>query len=218
MNSGYAVFLVNLLQDVNVLRPLVFMAAMDLRLSVLVLVTPLFRNRDASGTWQQELEQIAAESGAMLVYYSDELEVHALLAGKRGVMVAGSESSLSAHKPVHELLRATSPGFLRITLQHGFECVGFRQSRDQDLAHGKSITFNADVICGWCAPELLNSVAATQRPKGFHSPARNSSTPVTMKAPTAAAKPPSSAAEEASSAPPGVDQAMLIGSLVRRLR
>ena len=165
MNSGYAVFLVNLLQDVNVLRPLVFMAAMDLRLSVLVLVTPLFRNRDASGTWQQELEQIAAESGAMLVYYSDELEVHALLAGKRGVMVAGSESSLSAHKPVHELLRATSPGFLRITLQHGFECVGFRQSRDQDLAHGKSITFNADVICGWCAPELLNSVAATQRPK-----------------------------------------------------
>ena len=61
-------------------------------------------------------------------------------------------------------------------------------------------------------------IAATQRPKGFHNPARNSSTPVTMKAPTAAAKPPSSAAEEASSAPPGVDQAMLIGSLVRRLR
>jgi len=165
MNSCLAVFLVNLLQDVSVLRPLVFMAATDFLHKVVILVTPLFRNRDASGMWQQELEQIAAESGAMLVYYSDDLEVHALLAGKRGVIVAGSESSLSAHKPVHEMFRATSPDFLRVTLQHGFECVGFRQSRDQDLAHGKSITFNADVICGWCAPELLNSVAASQRPK-----------------------------------------------------
>src|SRR3546814_19492951 len=44
------------------------------------------------------------------------------------------------------------------------------------------------------------------------------STAVTMKAPTAPANPPSTAPEVASSAPPGVDQAMLIGCLVLRLR
>lgn len=165
MSAHYTVFLVNLLQDINVLRPLVFMAALDLRLTALILVTPQFHKRDRAGIWRQELEHVASATGATIIFCEQMQEGHALLAGKRGVIVAASESNLSAHKPVHDFMRGAPSGFLKLTLQHGFECVGFRHSRDQDLAHGKTITFAADIICGWCAPRLMTSVAPTERSK-----------------------------------------------------
>src|SRR5690606_21137978 len=60
-------------------------------------------------------------------------------------------------------------------------------------------------------------IAATQRPSRGQDPASTISSPDTRKAPTAALKPPSTAPVVARSAPPGVDQATLIGSRVRRL-
>ncbi len=61
-------------------------------------------------------------------------------------------------------------------------------------------------------------IAATQRPSGFHSPARMMRIAVTTNAPTDTAKPPSTGPELARSAAPGVDQATLIGCRVLRLR
>jgi len=52
---------------------------------------------------------------------------------------------------------------------------------------------------------------------GPGDPAITISTPQTRKAPTAAGNPPSGSAEDASNAPPGVDQAILIGSRRHRL-
>jgi hypothetical protein len=54
-------------------------------------------------------------------------------------------------------------------------------------------------------------IAATQRPKGRHSPATMMSRPVTTKAPTATGNPPGIAPVVASSAAPGVDQATPTG-------
>ena len=59
-------------------------------------------------------------------------------------------------------------------------------------------------------------IAATARPSGLNCPARMSSTAQIMKAPTAPANPPGATLDPASSAAPGVDQAIEIGSLVRR--
>lgn len=165
MTQRQVIFLVNLLQDVNIIRPLVYMVARDMGGSAHLLVTSAFRKRDKEGVWQGELQEIQAETGAGISYYEHEFEALRLLAGKSGVLVAASESNLAAHKPVHDVFRLAPPSFLRVTLQHGFECVGFLQSRDQNLAHGKSITFAADVICGWCEPERLTSVVPSQRPK-----------------------------------------------------
>jgi hypothetical protein len=165
MTQRYVIFLVNLLQDVSIIRPLVYMAARDMGGNTLLLVTSAFRKRDQEGVWQRELDEIGADTGAGISFYEHDLEALRLLTGKSGVLVAASESHLSAHKLVHDVFRLAPPTFLRVTLQHGFECVGFLQSRDQNLAHGKSITFAADVICGWCEPERLTSLVPSQRPK-----------------------------------------------------
>jgi glycosyltransferase involved in cell wall biosynthesis len=164
-----AVFVVNLLQDVNIVRPLVYMAARDLRLPTEILLTEQFIARDTSGIWQGELYEISANTGASLIVYRDDVEALQMLQGQSGALIAASESNLSAHKPTHNLFRLAPQSFLRITLQHGFECVGFLQNREHDLAHGKHVIFAADVLCGWCESSRLKSMHPSQRSKLYVS-------------------------------------------------
>ena len=147
------------------MRPLVFMAARDLNLRAEFLVTRQFIARDTSGIWQGELREISKKTGASIVIFGHHGEVLQMLQGEAGVLVAASESDLSAHTPTHELFRLAPPSILKITLQHGFECVGFLQSRDHNLAHGENVTFAADVICGWCDESRLSAMAPSQRGK-----------------------------------------------------
>ena len=165
MMNGQVTFIVNLLQDINTLRPLVYLAAHELNLHTLFLVTTAFRKRDKAGLWQQELNEIANETSSPINDFENEFQALQVLQGGHGALVAASESHLNAHKPVHDLFLVAPSQYVKITLQHGFECVGFLQSRDQNLAHGSNITFAADIICGWCAPERLTAVAPSQRHK-----------------------------------------------------
>ena len=165
MNNGQVTFIVNLLQDINILRPLVYLASHNLNLTSRFLVTTAFRIRDKTGLWQQELSDIANETNSPIHDFENEFQALQVLQDGHGALVAASESHLNAHKPVHDLFRVAPSQYVKITLQHGFECVGFLQSRDQNLAHGSKITFAADIICGWCAPERLTAVAPCQRHK-----------------------------------------------------
>src|SRR5690242_1925886 len=124
-----AVFLIHLIQDVTTLRPLIFMSARDFRFDTLLLVSTKFGPRDDCGIWTNELREIAAQSGARLEYFSDAWEACRHLTG-RGLLFAASESNLPQHSTMHEVVRQTSPNYLRITVQHGFECVGFRQTSE----------------------------------------------------------------------------------------
>lgn len=159
------VFIINLIQDINILRPLVTIASRDLQQNTVFLVTTAFIKRDKEGIWQEELAQIAIDNGTAIHYFEDAFEALKLLEGKKGLLIAASESHLNAHKPVHDLFHIAPSSFLNITLQHGFECVGFLQSHDQNLAHGENITFAADIICGWCEEGRLTSIAGSQLSK-----------------------------------------------------
>jgi hypothetical protein len=165
MSDRRAVFLINLLQDVNVLRPLIHMAARDLGLRVDLLVSHVFSQRDIQGQWRAELAEISRDALAPIRHYASPWEAFALLQGKAGVLVSASESNLSTHRHTHDVFRIAPPDFVRITLQHGFECVGFRQSRDHDLAHGRSVTFAADVVCSWVPAKRLTHLAPSQAGK-----------------------------------------------------
>lgn len=163
MRSPEAVFVVNLLQDVNVLRPLVFVAR-DVGLSPRFLVTNGFDGRDKNGEWRAEIEEIARACRASVQRFSHPVQaVETLRSG--GVVFAGSESNLEAHRPSREVLKCAPRSYITVTLQHGFECVGFLQSRDHTRAHGHEITFVADVVCGWSPAERLTSLATSQRDK-----------------------------------------------------
>jgi glycosyltransferase involved in cell wall biosynthesis len=169
MMQQTVVFIFNLLQDVNVIRPLAYIAARDMGMPVLFLFSHRFCQRDDSGIWRQELEEMKVELGGSLALFHDSFEALGYLEGKAGFLVAGSESNLPAHDVVHNLLNVAPPSFVRITLQHGFECVGFRQSRDQNMAHGQDITSAADILCGWFPLERMSTMAASQRSKLYIS-------------------------------------------------
>jgi hypothetical protein len=161
----HAVFLINLLQDVHILRPLVVMAARDLGLVVEVLVTQRFSVRDQLGIWQRELAELGAATSAPIVGFHDPREAAQLLAGKGGILVAASDTNFGGHREVHDVMRLAPSSLVKITVQHGFECIGFLQSRDQDLAHGREVTFAADLVCGWCESDRLTALVDSQRPK-----------------------------------------------------
>ncbi|MBN8291132.1 hypothetical protein JI664_04055 [Rhodobacter sp. NTK016B] len=162
-------FIINLLQDVNVVRGLVYLTVRETDAAVGFLISDAFITRDGQKIWQKELAQLAAETGASLHRFGAISEAYAVLQGGSGMIFAASESNLNAHWQTHDVLRAAPPGYLRVTLQHGFECVGFRQSREHVVAHGRNINFAADVVCSWFEPSVMTALPASERAKLYVS-------------------------------------------------
>ena len=156
--------MIDLVQDVNILRPLVFMATRDFGFEALLLVSGKFAARDVLGIWRSELEQTCAETGARLELFETGLDANRHLQGQ-GLLFTASESHLRNHSTTHDLLRHAPPSYLRVTLQHGFECVGLRHSADHVRAHGETASFAADLVCAWADCNQLASLAPSQRPK-----------------------------------------------------
>lgn len=159
-----AIFLINLVQDVNILRPLIFMAARDFDFRAVILVSPQFANRDPYGIWRAEVDILRSETGADVRTFQTDWDAFREIDGT-GIIFAGSESSLAGHSTTHNIFRYAPQGFLKVTLQHGFECVGFRHSAAHDRAHGQTISFGADLLCAWQGVEHQRSMPVTQRAK-----------------------------------------------------
>lgn len=168
-HQSQIVFLVNLLQDVNIIRPLLYSVRGEFDAPVVLLVTDKFLERDKQKIWQAELTQLAGELDCQISIYDSPWTAFKELQSRAGVLIAASESNLSAHVHTHDVFRAAPPSYLKITLQHGYECVGFLQSKQHDAAHGRNIRFAADVICAWCDPSVLSATVASERSKVYVS-------------------------------------------------
>lgn len=165
MQPRTAVFLINLLQDVNIARPLIIMAARDFNFDAILLVSSKFISRDHLGIWQTEIDVICSESGARSEIFDDDFMAHRFMTGRHGVIFASSESILPPHVTTHNILRHAPAGFIRVTLQHGFECVGFRHSADHDMAYGKTVSFGSDIVCSWAPGSALPAMSPATRNK-----------------------------------------------------
>lgn len=163
--KSHAVFLINLLQDVNILRPLIYMARQDLDLPTLILISGKFIKRDKSKTWKNEIAQISDETACITATYSSTFEALEWLSNRRGIIFAGSESNLPAHDMTNEVFKAASSAFLKVTLQHGYECIGFLQSEQHNLAHGHQVGFGADIVCGWFPLDQMRSICGSETHK-----------------------------------------------------
>lgn len=164
MINPQAVFLLNLVQDVSILRPLMYMARRDFGFDPLLLISSKFIGRDLFGIWQSEIEQICTELKATSAVYVDSFDAQQHLDGT-GIIFAGSETNLPAHSPTHDIFRHASAAYLKVTLQHGFECIGFRHSADHIIAHGETASFGADIVCAWYDAPFLTSMSPSQRAK-----------------------------------------------------
>jgi len=159
------VFLLNLLQDVNIVRGLVYLTARETDADILLLVSQGFLKRDRLNSWQGEVAKLAADTGARIFLYGSPAEAVAALEGGGGIVFAASESSLIAHWETSDVFSAAPPSYVRVTLQHGVECVGFLQSREHVISHGRNVSFRADIVCGWMNAPALTSMAASERSK-----------------------------------------------------
>lgn len=164
-----AAFLFDLLQDVSVLRPIIRTLAQSLDIDLLMLYSAQFERRDKQRVWMSELEELAVNHGAALGRFDGPFEaVLALQAqgqGRPGLLFSASESNLPAHAVNHNVFLSTPSEFVRITVQHGYECVGFNQNREQTLAHGSTVRFAADVLCGWVPIDALRHLCPSERGK-----------------------------------------------------
>ena len=167
--NGRVIFVLDLLQDVSTIRPLAYLVAFRLKIKIEILMSAKFVERDRQGIWQAEIAEIAMDLMAPVHPFTTEYEAYRLLEGKGGALIAACDSDLSAHITTHNVFRIAPSSFLRIALQHGFECMGFLQSREHDKAHGRNISFAADVICGWCDRPNLTSIPAGQLSKLYVS-------------------------------------------------
>lgn len=158
-------FLINLVQDVNILRPLVHLAKRETEASIGLLISDAFIKRDQQKIWEREIAALARETNASVYFYGNPQTAHAVLSGGSGMIFAASESRLPNHHETSGVFLTAPPGYLRITLQHGFECIGFVQSREHILSHGRNVSFEADVVCSWFNAASLTSLTASERPK-----------------------------------------------------
>lgn len=161
------VFLFDLIQDISVLRPLVRVLAAETPHRIVLLHSHKLARRDKSGVWRAELAELAAMAQAQLAEFDSARAVHEALQGNFGLAFSASETDLPAHEINHQAFRAMPSGFVRITIQHGHECVGFRQNLEQTLVHGDRVRFAADVVCGWGPLESMTHMVDSERPKFF---------------------------------------------------
>ena len=158
-------FLINLVQDVNILRGLAYLTSRETGAVIGFLVSEEFLKRDRQQVWQRELATLARDTGATMHLYSTPADAAAVLDRGSGMIFAASESNIPAHDETSGVFKSAPATFLRVTLQHGFECIGFLQSREHVISHGRDISFTADVICGWFDPSALTSLTAAERSK-----------------------------------------------------
>lgn len=156
-------FIVNLMQDVNILRPLIYITADDIGIKPFILVTKSFIERDKSKLWINELKDIAADTQSILYYVTSLMDVwQQLNSYTNGFLISASESDLYGHIETHEIFKFTPSTISTVTLQHGYECVGFLMNKQHQKHHGSSVGFASDYICGWTPKELQRNLRPLQ--------------------------------------------------------
>jgi glycosyltransferase involved in cell wall biosynthesis len=165
--SKYVFLIFDLLQDVNVQWPIAQLVARETPYRLGFLISDRFVERDSGGRWLKELEELGDSTSAEIHRIRDELGAYDAMAGKHGIIFAGSESNLGAHSTSHNIFRSAPAEFVKATLQHGFECIGLLQNRAHCMAHGQDVRFAADVVCTWMEPEKLLHLQPSERPKVY---------------------------------------------------
>ncbi len=147
-----AVFILDLIQDFEILRPAIAMAAQPfspfqtrVAVSDRVLVSP---------GWA-EIDSCLSELGVPWFKPLGPADVAAALGTGRALLLTASESSAPGHVFVHECCRSAPPRTVRVTFQHGHECVGLRHHRAHDLQFAQGVRFASDLIFCWQSADEL---------------------------------------------------------------
>lgn len=156
------VVVLDLVQDFEVLRPLLLRCATsvewrDTCVSVSELVTK-------SHTWET-VERFLSAFGISWFRPIGPVDTVNVLGSNKAVLVTASESTAPSHKFSHEVCRLASARTVKITIQHGYECVGLRHHQGHNRAFPKGIRFASDYVLTWSHPDALPNLHSSDRGK-----------------------------------------------------
>src|ERR1041384_6261984 len=151
---GLIVFYVALPQDVAGLRPLILLAHSLPAKRVEILVS-----RTLVGLpFGDEVDKVSSELRLPKTYFDSSEDAARKLEGRSGMVIVGHESNVPPHHWTHDLFKVLPAPFQKVTLQHGFECVGFLHNAAHEAAYG-TVGFAADIVVGWFAEERLKNLS-----------------------------------------------------------
>ena len=165
MSGRRIVFIVDLVQDVAIVAPIMRLAARIRNAPVVVFASEAFGKRDTGGTWAEELSALAQETGASVVRFTDLSDLLPILQRFNGVLFAPSESRLPAHERVNAVVRSARPNFRTIAVQHGYENIGLLHHESHDGHFGRTVGFDSQILVSWFPIERLRSLSPHERSK-----------------------------------------------------
>lgn len=156
------VIVLDLIQDFEVLRPLVTRCAQSPAWSNLWI--SISDRVMTSHMWPQ----ISIYLDVMQIRWFkpiSPLDVVNVLGGERAVLITASESSANGHKFSHTVCQLANRKTFKITVQHGYECVGLRHHQAHDASLPEGVRFASDVVFTWSATDQLTNVHPSDRAK-----------------------------------------------------
>ncbi len=158
----HAIFVFDLIQDIEILGPLVLRAAAPdspFRLEVAVSTRIL-----KSHAWPHLNELLTSND---IVWYSPQISIELVsrIGSGKTLLVTAAESSAPGHAFCHQACRIAPANTIKVTMQHGYECVGFRHHRAHELQFPSGIRFASDVILTWQHPDELPDLHPLERSK-----------------------------------------------------
>lgn len=138
----------NLPQDIEILKPIIELSDefQERQIHLVILLSP--RMQDSA----EPVELKCLARGQVILTLPESPSRAAEIIQRESkikVLVSASESSAGAHSYVHETFLRIPPTIKKVTLQHGWECLGFRQHRQQVEQFRLNLTTAADYVCAW---------------------------------------------------------------------
>lgn len=156
------VFVLDLVQDFEVLRPLLLRAALpDHNLRVEVVITS--KTMD-SYNWPNVSNFLVA-MGLQWSRVESPLAIVDALGKSRSLLVTSSESTAPAHSMCYRACMMAPSRTTRITMQHGYENIGLRHHLAHDQSLRAGVRFASDVILTWSHPDELPNLHPMERNK-----------------------------------------------------
>jgi hypothetical protein len=156
------VIVLDLIQDFEVLRPLVTRCAQNPAWSNLWI--SVSDRVMTSHLWPQ----ISVYIDVMQIRWFkpiSPLDVVNVLGSERAVLITASESSANGHKFSHTVCQLAHRKTFKITVQHGYECVGLRHHQAHDASLPQGVRFASDVVFTWSACDQLTNMHSSDRAK-----------------------------------------------------
>jgi hypothetical protein len=155
-------FVVDLIQDVEILTPLIRRAA-DPYSPFLLEVAVSTRVMKAH-VWDALLAFFVNHS---ISWFNPQtsLELVSRIGREKTLLITASESSAPGHAFCHQACKIAPSNTVRITMQHGYECVGFRHHKAHDLQFLNGVRFASDIILTWQHPDELPDLHPLERDK-----------------------------------------------------